>query len=1178
MIFVFVIDTSPSMSFPVTAAASGTTNSMSRLDVGKMAVESVARRLYKTYGAQDSLLLLSTSRQRSDAALCAVGGRLLVGFNNAIYNSSSDHSPTRLEEQRSAASATTETHLQLEHWESFQRELKGLKASDDGGGAVGLNASLSAGLQLLSRYRLCNPLTEHFGMGRLTNAAQALQPACLLLVTDGACLRQPPHLGGGSLQLQFGSLPLREFYKEPFRWDQRIFCLAVGDAADSNQYLHPQLRALVEVTGGSHWMVRSPLKLPTDAMLKRIRPLSTRELPIQDPLFAKLFPPVAYHGTSAATTHTMLPGASFVNGGPVCCFQAFEGDESGRPSQQRRAMLLYTASHATTTMVSPPPQQGGGHPKPVLSQPLWCIPESFFPSAKLDALPPRAAQPVLFYSKYPANLGSKSFEPMQVIKMLHRLDQLTIANRKALQQPARSCLHRDVYICEWLAPDGSKPIQLSISSHNEYFPVFCRDAGRPTLSIDNDSFLNIGILHAPLNSSTLASQSGHSRLATLTLLPPEPHILLPLLLRAAEAEHRLLKKAADANHPIHKLNVSLDENWRTEFRAYLFRLPPYYQNSLKRGLRTVLPASAHSLLPTDGIDSVALQCFSKVCLQKIRNGELLAKDSNERLERQESSLRRQNAMIEHPPRNEKIASIRYGQFDPRSSVDSYLAALRNMPPPWHVPGLAVPSKEEKKVQELKSDTNSIVSEINTESPVSVVDVLGDLPAECLMAYYESRRRWLFGGPSLTTKGLHVEGVNNGGTNSQRCGSKSSDRDECLLSMAGVGVSVLNETTTTRMGDYRERLLFSRSPVVGYGSNDAAGVSATTAIDGSPCWSVDDDAMPTTFFDPISGEFADSVQARVRSRLMVNFGNPYKEKRADSFLPEKYLSQAPSMQQGGIKFVDGSPRTPTGSPPQDSFDSVEEGEAIFVRKSPSRVSPKREEPDEPVPDTAAKRPRTESMDERESVTGAGREVVSANNKHAAQPPKPNPTTIPRPPIKSGSVPPPPKPSAAPPTSTNMPTASSSAPSQARQAPPPPKHLGQLKPTLGASRPPPPPPPVSGKDVGTVKPPVGPPKPPPPRLAEASPLATSPGTARNLKALPMIAAPPLLSTTAEPLTSGAKDTSPQLQSTPVTDADLENPNEKPNVDLPLGWICVWSKSQKRWYFFDTKTSKSVWKWPP
>ena len=95
-------------------------------------------------------------------------------------------------------------------------------------------------------------------------------------------------------------------------------------------------------------------------------------------------------------------------------------------------------------------------------------------------------------------------------------------------------------------------------------------------------------------------------------------------------------------------------------------------------------------------------------------------------------------------------------------------------------------------------------------------------------------------------------------------------------------------------------------MVGYGSNDSAGVAATTAADGSPVWSVDDDAMPLTFFDPKTGVFADSVQARVRSRLMVNFGNPYKEKRANSLIPEKYYSQAPSMQQGGFGSIVGSP--------------------------------------------------------------------------------------------------------------------------------------------------------------------------------------------------------------------------------------------------------------------------------
>ena len=41
-----------------------------------------------------------------------------------------------------------------------------------------------------------------------------------------------------------------------------------------------------------------------------------------------------------------------------------------------------------------------------------------------------------------------------------------------------------------------------------------------------------------------------------------------------------------------------------------------------------------------------------------------------------------------------------------------------------------------------------------------------------------------------------------------------------------------------------------------------------------------------------------------------------------------------------------------------------------------------------------------------------------------------------------------------------------------------------------------------------------------------------------------------------------------------SNLNNPDEKPTLKLPEGWTCGWSKSQKRWYFFDTRTNKSVW----
>ena len=49
-------------------------------------------------------------------------------------------------------------------------------------------------------------------------------------------------------------------------------------------------------------------------------------------------------------------------------------------------------------------------------------------------------------------------------------------------------------------------------------------------------------------------------------------------------------------------------------------------------------------------------------------------------------------------------------------------------------------------------------------------------------------------------------------------------------------------------------------------------------------------------------------------------------------------------------------------------------------------------------------------------------------------------------------------------------------------------------------------------------------------------------------------------------------------PPMPTDGQSPHIKPKANLPSGWISVWSKSQRRWYFFDTKTNKSVWQWPP
>lgn len=825
MIVVFVVDTSPTMGGPASRG-------LTKLDVAKMAVEDFTRAFKKNrqinplgrnasmigqFPGVDHFLLLSTSRQHASTSSCAAGGRLLVGF---------DH-------QGQQQTVMDPLHHSAPH-DAFQRELKSLKVADTprpdqpwpehAGGAPGLNAALSTGLQLLGRYRLQSRETENFGMGRLPNtammlpngtqASNALQPACLILLTDGACLRHSKQCGGGSLQIHLGSNPLKEFNKQPlFRWDQRFFIQAVGarEGLSSKDYLHKDLLQVCQVMGGSHWCISSNnLAKCTDTILKRICPLVPKKLPLPDPLFQRLGPA---HGQKTVPAGSEM---LFANGGPVVSFQLLEGNDRGAPTE---ALLLYVGSSATTIL-----QQG----ETVLSQPLFCIPESYFPSKKLDKLPPREIHPVLFFSKYPANLGLKSFDAVALITTLHRYDQIILANKSATNDPVRY-LHRDVYVCNWI-PDSVKMLDSTRGSRQEYYPVIVKGAGRPQLSDDGENFLNIGILHVPAKCSNLGPDTNPNQLATLTMLPPEPHVLLPLLMRAAEAEHVAIKKMEKSQKTARPI-VPLDDHWRSEFRAYQFRLPPYYQHVMKRCLRLVLPPSVHSLLNTEGTD-LASQCFSKACSKKIRDGEQLARDQNEYMEHQEASLRR-NAQMFHDRSSENAQqhSVGYGQYDPRSTVESYLSLLRSLPPPQKQKNVAKVSEEDKAMDTSRAKVEQKVDRKETER--TALEALGDLPANCLMAYYESRRRWLFGGSSLAIRGLHADGIRNDGTNSQRClrhadGPITADT-ECPLSISGIGVSTLNNTTTHKMGEFRDRLLFSRSPIVGYGSNDSAGVSATTAV-------------------------------------------------------------------------------------------------------------------------------------------------------------------------------------------------------------------------------------------------------------------------------------------------------------------------------------------------------------
>ena len=459
MIVVFVVDTSPSMGKPLRSSAPGDgskANGMTKLDLAKMTVETLAKGLRKRISEHngqfhqentvvqqslhnlglgpcnsDQFLLLSTGRQdlhHPGAAACGAGGRLLIGYGDSIDFSADHHS-----------SDTPPIHG---HHGRFDRALKHLQVTEhpsdssfreDGGGAAGLNASMNTAIRLMSRYRLNNRFTENFGLGRLPScvmpapggasaATNALMPACLVLLTDGECLRKPPSEGGGSLQLQFGSSPLREFYQEPFRWDQRIFCFGVGgpDGISSSQFLPGDLKRLCEVTGGCHALLQSPSSLSqnVDSILKQLVPPRPK-MPLSYPLQVS-------STTTQSEIHPRVSSGLFVNGGPICCFQSLEGGPNGEPSPTGRAMLLYVSwEHSQTPASGSDSIQAQPY-----SPPLWCIPESFFPSKKFDTLPPRLAEPLLRFSCNYSLVGSSTFDPQKVMNLLHRFDQLILANRK----------------------------------------------------------------------------------------------------------------------------------------------------------------------------------------------------------------------------------------------------------------------------------------------------------------------------------------------------------------------------------------------------------------------------------------------------------------------------------------------------------------------------------------------------------------------------------------------------------------------------------------------------------------------------------------------------------------------------------------------------------------------------
>ncbi|KAL7550327.1 hypothetical protein ACHAWF_013567 [Thalassiosira exigua] len=526
--------------------------------------------------------------------------------------------------------------------------------------------------------------------------------------------------------------------------------------------------------------------VPSSKILMKIAPPKPKPNAIPDPLWLPSMPPRAKIDDSSDGSDAS--SNAFQNGGPVCCFQCL--DDGGPKPTLHRAMLLFAGSSLSPTVQSP----------------IYCIPESHFPSKKLDTLPPRPSQPLLQYSRHFQAVGSPVFDPYFVMKALHHLDHLQTTIHQSLLDAgdnppplSNRLLQRDVYICEWVGgndtssqsgpnkPSNATGAPRTIAGR-EHFPVCVRGAGRPALSGEgSDNTLNIGIIHVPHNWIKLKDTVGtdnapYDRLPTLTLVPPDAHILIPLLIKVAELELRMLKKAGTKDVGPQKgataglirkrgsttaaaRSIHLDETWKSDFRAYLFRLPMYYLPAIRRVLRPMLPPSAMTLLNSDSSES----CFSPTCMQKILNGEKAARDGIDWLRGMEQNLRlhgTRETVFPACPQNtgpKSIADFGYGQYDPRMSEHQYLNLLRNLP-------------------KQKNDNESKVLHANSLSPVAL------LPSSCLLPFYESRRRWIFGGSGLATRGLHVEGVNNDGANSHHYDANQKKEDEPLITLGGAADS------------------------------------------------------------------------------------------------------------------------------------------------------------------------------------------------------------------------------------------------------------------------------------------------------------------------------------------------------------------------------------------------------
>ncbi|OCT66071.1 hypothetical protein XELAEV_18042325mg [Xenopus laevis] len=247
-----------------------------------------------------------------------------------------------------------------ENHATFMNELKNLQAS----GLTTLGQALRSSFDLLNLNRLVSGI-DNYGQGR---NPFFLEPSILITITDGNKLTSTASVQE-ELHLPLNSpLPGSELTKEPFRWDQRLFALALRLPGASS--VEPEqvggvssdesaISQMCEVTGGRSYCVR------TQRMLNQC--LESLVQKVQSGVvinFEKTGPDPTPNGEDGLAD-SLRPIHSFAPQAWHSCHK-----------------LIY---------VRPNPKTGVpvGH---------WPVPESFWPDQNSPTLPPRTAHPVVRFS------------------------------------------------------------------------------------------------------------------------------------------------------------------------------------------------------------------------------------------------------------------------------------------------------------------------------------------------------------------------------------------------------------------------------------------------------------------------------------------------------------------------------------------------------------------------------------------------------------------------------------------------------------------------------------------------------------------------------------------------------------------------------------------------------------